>query len=361
MQDPGAWLRLNKTEIAPIRQRALMERFGGPEQILAASREELSEVERITRRDCEKLEAARSLDVGPDVEKLESLGIRLVTFGAPDYPRRLAEIDDAPLLTFVRGEFSQRDELAVAIVGTRRCSNYGVIQAEKLAADLARRGFTVVSGGAHGIDVAAHRGALEAGGRTIAVSACGLDIDYPRGQEELRDRIPDSGAIVAEVSLGTTPDRHRFPVRNRIVSGLSLGTVVVEAPARSGALITASLALEQGREVLGVPGDVGNPNHRGTHRLIKDGAQLVETVDDVIDALGILPEAVPEREAASTPAPDLSPEEKRISDALSFEPRHVDDVIRDTGLLPAKVTATLMMLEMRSLVRRFPGNMFVRL
>jgi len=270
-------------------------------------------------------------------------------------------MDDAPLLLFVLGEVSSRDELAVAIVGTRRCSNYGTIQAEKLAGDLARRGFTVVSGGAHGIDAAAHRGALDAEGRTIAVSACGLDVNYPRGQDELRERIAACGAIIAEVPLGTPPTPERFPVRNRIVSGLALGVVVIEAPAKSGALITANLALDQGREVFGVPGDVGSPLHRGTHRLIKDGAHLVETVDDVVDGLGILPEAVPERASAPTTPADLSCEEQRIINTLSFEPKHVDDVIRDTGLLPARVTAMLMMLEMRSLVRRFPGNMFVRL
>jgi DNA processing protein len=361
MQDPTAWLRLNRTEIVPARQRALLERFGTPQAVLAASQRELLEVERITRRDCEKLAAARVCDVAEDVEKLDSLGLQLLTAEAPEYPERLAQIDDAPVLLFVKGELSPRDELAVALVGTRRCSNYGTIQAEKLAGDLARRGFTVVSGGAHGIDGAAHRGALEAGGRTIAVSACGLDVNYPRGQNELRERITACGAILTEVPFGTSPEPKRFPVRNRIVSGLSLGVVVIEAPSKSGALITANLALDQGREVFGVPGDVGNPLHRGTHRLIRDGAHLVETVDDVIDGLGILPEAVPERAAASAPPADLAPEEQRIIDALSFEPRHVDDVIRETGLLPAKVTATLMMLEMRSLVRRFAGNTFVRL
>jgi len=361
MKDRAAWLRLNKTEIASERQRALLEHFAAPDAILSASSRELLEVDGITARDCEKIAAARGLDPASDLEKLDARGIRLIAFGAPDYPKRLAEIHGAPPLLFVLGELSSRDELAMAIVGTRGCSNYGIIQAEKLAADLARRGFTIVSGGARGIDAAAHRGALDAGGRTIAVSACGLDVEYPRGHEELRDRIAACGAIIAEVPLGTPPKPERFPVRNRIVSGLALGVAIIEAPAKSGALITANLALDQGREVFGMPGDIGSPLHRGTHRLIKDGAHLVETVDDVIDGLGILPEAVPERAAAQVPPANLAAGEQRIFDALSFQPKHVDDVIRDTGLLPAKVTATLMMLEMRSLVRRFPGNMFVRL
>lgn len=340
---------------------ALLERFGQPDRIFAATMEEFLEVEGVTAADWTKLQEAKGLSLDDDLQALQDHGARLVTIGDPQYPPRLKEIYDPPPMLWVRGSLSSRDDLAVAIVGTRKCSTYGRTQTERLAADLARRGFTIVSGLAVGIDGAAHRGALDAGGRSIGVMACGIDVDYPREHRELRDRLAESGAVMTELPPGTKPTRERFPQRNRLVSGLSLGVIVTEAPAKSGAMITANLALEQGREVLAVPGDVRSPLSRGCHRLIKEGAALVENVDDVVDALGLLPAAVPERERPPEPAPELPPEETTVIGALSFQPKHVDAIITETQLLPARVTAALMMLEVKGLVRRFPGNMFVRL
>ena len=359
--NPEHWLRLNRTYIAPGRQLALLERFGGPEAVFGAGRGDFLDVEGVAFPDWEKLEAARGLDLTADLRALAEHDAHLVTIRDAEYPARLKAIYDPPPVLFVRGALTPRDDQAVAMVGTRRCSHYGVIQTERLAGDLARRGFTIVSGLAVGIDGAAHRGALDAGGRSIGVLACGVDVDYPREHRELRDRLAESGAVITELAPGLMPKRERFPQRNRLVSGLSLGVIVVEAPLKSGALITANLALEQGREVLAVPGDVSSALSRGCHRLIKDGAGLVENVDDVLDALGILHAAVPERERPAQPVPELPPEERAIMEALSFQPKHVDAIIGDTALLPARVTAALMMLEVKGLVRRFPGNMFVRL
>ncbi len=368
--DSDGWLRLSRARLLARRWLNLFERFGEPAAVLAAGRQAWLEVESITPKDCAKLEKARDLDVAADRAALEQIDAHLLPITDPGYPARLKEIYDPPPLLYVRGELAPRDEQSVAMVGTRNCSNYGTIGAKRLAGDLARRGFTVVSGLARGIDCAAHEGALDAGGRTIGVMACGLDVDYPQGHAELKDQMVQQGAVLGELPIGVRPDRAWFPQRNRIVSGLALGVVVIEAPAKSGALITAGLALEQGREVFAMPGDVGNPRNRGAHRLIKDGAHLVETAEDVVEGLGILLEAVPvrepaagarERTAPAPPAPDLSPTEARIVGALSFQAKHMDDVIRETGLLAGQAAAALMMLEVKGLVRRFGGNTFVRL
>jgi DNA processing protein len=368
--DPDGWLRLSRAGLLARRVLNLVQRFLEPRVVFAADRQAWLEVEGITPRDCAKLERARDLDVSADRATLEQIGARLLPITEPAYPQRLKEIYDPPPVLYARGEVLARDEQAVAIVGTRNCSNYGLIQAKRLAGDLGRRGFTVVSGLARGIDSAAHEGALDAGGRTIGVVACGLDVDYPQGHAELKDRLVAQGAVLGELPLGVRPDRAWFPQRNRIVSGLALGVTVIEAPAKSGALITAGLALDQGREVFAMPGDVSNPRNRGSHQLIKDGAHLVETVEDIIEGLGLLLEAVPERElvpaagaapAAARPQPDLTPDERQIVGALSFQPKHMDEVIRETGLLAGQAAAALMMLEVKGLVRRFTGNTFVRL
>ncbi|MFQ6130981.1 MAG: DNA-processing protein DprA [Armatimonadota bacterium] len=360
--DVDSWLRLSRAGLLARRWLNLLEQMGSAQAILRAGRDALLAVEGVTARDHDKIERAKAeADVEADKAKLEQMGAHLLTIQDEAYPHWLKEIYDPPPLLYVRGEMERRDEQAVAIVGTRNCSNYGVVQAGRLAADLARRGFTIISGLARGIDAAAHEGALDAGGRSIGVAACGLEVDYPKGHAELKDRLAESGALLSELPLGTRPDRGRFPQRNRIVSGLALGVVVVEAPGKSGALITAGLALDQGREVFALPGDVTNPRNRGCHRLIKDGAALVETAEDVVEGLGIMLEAAPTREEAPRPQVELTEDEAKIVGVLSFQPRHVDDVIRETELPPAQVTASLMMLEVKGLVRRFPGSTFVRL
>ena len=352
------WLRLSRSGVSARRLAGLISLLGSPQAIFAAPRESLAEIDEIRPRDVDRLAEAASLDVSEDAEKLAELGVSLVTLHAEEYPKRLREVHDPPPLLYVQGELQPTDDLAVSIVGTRRCTPYGQRMTERIAGDLARRGVVVVSGLALGIDGAAHRAALQAGGRSIGVMACGLDVDYPREHRDMKRDLIESGAIVSEVPFGTPPKRERFPQRNRIVSGLSLGTVVVEAPARSGSLITAGLAVEQGREVFAVPGDVDNPRNRGSHALIRDGAGLVETADDVLEGLGVHLETPVEH--PREPPPDLSADENAAFGALSFQPQHLDELTLATGLGVPAMSAALMLLEVKGLARRFPGGTFCR-
>jgi DNA processing protein len=268
-------------------------------------------------------------------------------------------------LLYLKGSLNPSDNNSVSIVGSRRATRYGKTVAERLAGDLARLGITVVSGLAYGIDTAAHKGALAGGGRTIAVLGCGVDIVYPRANANLYEQIPSSGALISEFPMGSQPDAAFFPIRNRIVSGLSLGTLVVEAPRRSGALITAHHALEQGREVFAVPGDIYSPYCEGCHRLIKEGAKLVENVYDIIGELeGGLSEIKSEVAVESaTPEQSIVPmsaDEKRIFNFLSMTPEHIDDIAGECDLTAARVSSALMTLEIKGLIEQVPGKRFIR-
>ncbi len=359
-QDIDAWLLLNASGLTPLQQNQLLEAFGTAEQVLGASGEKLAAVEGITAAHISKLRTAQQeADLPGWREQCAELELKIITINDDNYPPMLKEIDDPPPLLFVQGDITKSDDLAIAMVGTRKCTPYGRTVARRLAGNLAQRGFTIVSGLAVGIDGEAHEGALEAGGRSIGVLACGPDITYPRAHKSLRKRLAQSGAVLTEYAFGTPPTRERFPARNRLISGLSLGVVVVEAPSKSGALITARLAGEQGREAFAVPGDINSPTSRGCHGLLKDGAQLVEVAEDVIDGLGILLEAVPSRPQA--PQVELHGDEQSVYEALSHEPVHVDQISESCNLTAAQVTSALMLLEIKGLVRRFPGNTFVRL
>ena len=362
MESLDAWLLLNAAGLSTLRQHALLRAFERPECIFDAPDSALAEVEGIDSGHIKKLRDAQRLTDLEGIRKaMSATDVHLLTWGSEAYPALLSEIDGAPPSLFVEGGILREDDQAVAIVGTRKCSAYGRQVARRLAGDLARRGFTIISGMAEGIDGEAHRGALEAGGRTIAVMASGADITYPRSHRGLRQEIAGNGAVVTEFAFGAAPLRERFPSRNRVVSGLCMGVVVVEAPARSGALITARHAGEQGREVCAVPGNVTSPLSHGCHMLIKDGARLVEAAEDVVEGLGVMLEAVPERSRSSAEQPELTGDEAAIMKTLSFEPRQVDEIAEVTGLRTAAVNATLMMLEMKGLVRRFPGNTYVRI
>ncbi|NPV48258.1 MAG: DNA-protecting protein DprA [Armatimonadetes bacterium] len=360
MDDLDAWLILNQSGLPARRQRRLVEAFGSAANILAADDGMLTAIEGISRDTVTRLrDTAATMDLARLRQEMRDHGVTLVPVTAPDYPPLLREVPDGPAALFVQGSLVRRDEMAVAIVGTRECTPYGLAAARKLAGDLARRGFTIVSGMARGIDAAAHQGALEAGGRTVAVMASGMDITYPADHADLRRRIADNGAVLTEHAFGVPPLREHFPNRNRIIAGLALGTVVVEAPAKSGAMITAGLAAEYGREVFAVPGSIDSPVSRGCHGLIKDGAKLVEVAEDVVAGLGILLAAVPTERPRSEVT--LSGDEQAVLEALTYQPRHVDAVVADSGLAAAPVTAALMLLEMKGLIRRFPGNAYVRL
>lgn len=351
--------------VGPRTCRALLEHFGEAGRVLSASLTSLRGVEGVGPKLAEKIVRAKD-EIDPDAElaACERLGVRLVPRGEAGYPEALAEIPDPPSLLYVRGAIEERDGLAVAIVGSRHCTPYGLRIADRLGASLGRVGITVVSGLARGIDAAAHRGALRAGGRTIAVLANGLDQIYPPEHEELAREVATSGAVISEMPTGQQPIAGLFPQRNRIISGLSLGVVVVEATPRSGSLSTAGHATEQNREVFAVPGPVDSLASVGCHRLIRDGARLVETVDDILEELGPLVRDLrptPEEPPVHRPAElSLSEQERSILGRLGDEPIPIDAIIAGSGLVASQVMATLSVLEMRRLVRRRPGQMFAR-
>ncbi|WP_341473724.1 DNA-processing protein DprA [Desulfofundulus thermobenzoicus] len=338
----------------------LVERFGSPRAAWMASEQALSSRGGFEPRAAANLVRRRAgLDLAGEMARLAEWQISYITFEEEDYPRALRTIFDPPPGLFVRGHLRPGDDHAVALVGSRRPTPYGLAVAEKMARGLAKAGVTVVSGMARGIDSAAHRGALEAGGRTLAVLGCGVDVVYPRENARLMEDISMTGAVISEFPPGSFPEPWHFPVRNRIISGLCRATIVVEAAERSGALITADLALEQGREVMAVPGPVTNPLSCGPNRLIKQGARLVEDVSDILEELGITC-LFPEQSFAAPVTPRLTGGEEAVYRELSLEPKGVDVIIEGTGLCAQEVLAALMFLEVKGLVRQFPGRLYAR-
>jgi DNA processing protein len=350
--------------VGPLLRKALLERFASAGAVLAASRDELQAVDGIGPKVAARIVAAKQeIDADAELRLAAEHGIDVLTQASPDYPRPLLQIHDPPGVLFRRGTPQPQDELAVAIVGTRHASRYGLAQAEMLAASLARTGFTVVSGLARGIDAAAHRGALAAGGRTIAVLACGLLEIYPPEHDELADEIAKSGYLLSESPPRMVPLSGAFPQRNRIISGLSVGTIVVEAPARSGALITARHAYEQGREVFAVPGPIDSRLSRGCHALIKDGAKLVESIDDVLAELGPLAEMLQRDDGSKLSHPaelTLNEVEQQVLAAIDGSPTSIDAIATSCGLAVHRVLSTISVLEMRRVVRRVSGTQVAR-
>jgi DNA processing protein len=351
--------------VGPRARQLLLARFGSAEGVLTAAPSDLREVQGIGGKIASAIVDARNDSAALGlIEECRQRGVALLLPSQERYPRLLKEIVDPPGILFVRGEILPRDGLAIAIVGTRHATHYGLSQAERLAGGLARAGLTVVSGLARGIDSAAHRGALAAGGRTIAVLGSGALNIYPPENRELAAAVIENGALASEAPPHSPPFKGSFPQRNRIISGLSLGVIVVEAPPSSGALSTAKHAREQGREVFAVPGRVDSRVSRGCHALIRDGAKLVESVDDVLEELGPLVEttATASGNAIRHPAElSLNEVEQQILAAISIEPTSIDQVIVASRLPASKVLATLSVLEMRRLLRRLSGSMVVRL
>jgi len=283
-------------------------------------------------------------------------GARVITFLAEDYPKVLLEISDPPPYLYVKGEL-RGSETAVAIVGSRRASTYGMLTTTRLATALAEQGITVVSGMARGVDTAAHRGALSGGGRSIGVLGCGVDVLYPPENRALFEEMAEKGALVSEFPLGTLPLAENFPRRNRIISGISRGVLVVEAMEKSGSLITAQYALEQGREVFAIPGNINSGASKGTNRLIKQGAKLVECVDDILEEL---PNHRPGRSGGTAVRPDfgLTPQEAAVYTLLAESPRHIDEIIVKSGLTVGDVSAILLRLELKGAIIQLPGKIF---
>lgn len=353
------------SDVGPILRTRLLERFGTALGVFAASEAELQSVAGIGPKISRRILNARhevQLDAQLAIAREHRLRILLPEW--PGYPRALREIPDPPGVLFVRGALEPGDGMAVAIVGTRRATHYGKQQAERLAAGLARAGVTVVSGLARGIDGAAHRGALAAGGRTIAVLASGVLNPFPPEHVELAEEIAGCGAVLSEAAPTMPPLAGMFPQRNRIISGLTMGTIVVEAADRSGALITARHAMEQGREVFAVPGPVDSPGSSGPHRLLRDGAKLVASIDDVLDELGPLAEAAPDgrggsiRVAAELKLNDL---EHAVLQAIEPPESLLDEVAARCELPIHRVLATISVLESRRLVRKIGGNRVARI
>jgi DNA processing protein len=350
--------------VGPLLRKALLERFITPAAVLAASKDELQRVDGIGPKIAARIVAARDeIDAEAELRLAAENGIDVLTEADADYPRPLRQIHDPPGVLFRLGKALQQDELAVAIVGTRHATHYGVKQAEQLAGSLARTGFTVVSGLARGIDAAAHRGALAAGGRTIAVLGNGVLVNYPPEHKELQDEIAANGYVVSESPPRMPPMSGAFPQRNRIISGLSLGTIVVEASDRSGSLITARHAYEQGREVFAVPGPIDSRVSRGCHALIRDGAKLVASIDDVLTEFGPLAENVRRDDGMLVTRPaelTLNDLEQQVLGAIDGVPTSIDAISASCGIAVHRVLSTISVLEMRRLIRRTSGTQVVR-
>lgn len=350
--------------VGPVRLRKLLEVFVQPQQILGAKRNELRKVEGIGNEVADQISNWESIvDLDAELDRIREFGAMVIIQESPSYPRALREIHAPPIVLYVWGELKERDHHAIGIIGARRTTHYGMESAKKLAYQLAYAGLTVISGLARGIDTAAHQGALAAKGRTIAVIGSGLAKLYPPENAALAEKIrAGNGAIVSEFSMEIEPDRQTFPMRNRIISGWSHGILVVEAGLNSGALITASQALEQGRSVYAVPGHINAPSAMGSNRLIQQGAKLVMDASDILDDLQILlPEAKPAAEAAARPLPPLSEQERRIYDAIEATETSIDDITDKTRLPSATVSSTLLQLELKRLVKQLPGKYFVKL
>jgi DNA processing protein len=347
--------------IGPMRAKRLQERFGSLDRALVARVDELRSVQGIGAELAPKLaDWATSVDAAGERRRADELGLQIVTQADTAYPPALLEIYDPPLCLYIKGTIPEKWIRGIGVVGSRETSHYGLENAKKLGYQLAYAGVPVISGLARGIDTAAHLGALAAKGTTWAVLGCGLDKMYPPENDTLAAKIVESGGcLISELPLGTSPDKSTFPMRNRIVSGLSFGVLVIEAGRQSGALITARQALEQGRQVFAVPGRIDNPQAQGCHRLIKDGAKLVEGVEDVLGELEFLfpPDAV------STPRPlpgNLTPDEEKVYAAIELDETSIDTITQKTGLPSGGVSSTLLRLEMRKLVKQLPGKVFVR-
>lgn len=349
------WIALSLVpDIGPVSFRTLLSVFGEPSRVFSASLKELSALEGIGRKRAENIRSFSAWKtVAQHIKRLDKLNAGVVTHTSPEYPDLLKQVDHAPPLLYTKGAFSSDDRFAIAVVGSRKATHYGKIAAERLSAELADAGFTVVSGMARGIDTISHRSALKSGGRTIAVLGSGIDRPYPPENGDLMELIAESGCVVSEFPLGTEPNREHFPARNRTISGLSLGVLVVEATRESGSLITVHHAVEQNREVFAVPGNITSSNSAGTNELIKSGAKLVTTVDDIVSELSALLKGF--IKATAKTKITLTDEEQIVCDILTPDPKHVDTISRELSLPSPRVLALLLALELKGVVRQAEG------
>jgi len=360
-----ATLRLHLADgVGALTFRKLIEAFGSPAAALDAGQAGWRSVHGIGEKTAAAIKAVTDEQVRDELQLADRAGVRILLAGDAEFPEALRHIHDCPVVLYVRGRLDRNDAVALGIVGSRRCTYYGLEQAERFGGLLARAGFTVVSGGARGIDTAAHRGALAAGGRTLAVMGCGLSKTYPPENAELFEQIiaEDRGALVSELPMAVGVQSRNFPLRNRIISGLTLGTLVVEAARKSGAMITAREAIEQGREVFAVPGRIDSVMSQGTNYIIGSGsAKLVQDLDDILDGLGEVgrtlttPEPTDDEKLA---AAVLNPRERSLVAALKEREKSLDELVRETRLDASAVISTLTMLAIRGVVAQRPGSVF---
>ena len=370
------WLKLIRAEgVGPTIFKRMLDYFGDIDRVFSASVAALMKVEGVGQKTAESIFRTRDdFDADKELTHADKLGVWVIHARDERYPAALKAIYDPPPVLYVKGTLTRADSLAMAIVGSRRCTHYGTEQANRFSHLLASAGFTIVSGLARGIDSAAHRGALAAGGRTIAVQGCGLATVFPPENQKLFEQIVENGAVISELPLTYEPLAENFPGRNRIIAGLSMGVLVAEATYRSGALISAQAALENNREVMAVPGRIDSPASAGCHKLLKQGARLVDSIEEIMDALGHVGQGLKDHADAAAAGAEqaaqgtlfdlsrlqLNPQESALMDRLNSEPVHVEELIQATGLPPGKIHAAVISLQLKGLVKQLPGNMIVK-
>ncbi len=366
MDSREALIALNLIEhVGPVRARSLLEHFGDAPKILAASKSALLRVRNIGDETAEAIATwEKTIDLADELKRISDFGCHVLISSDENYPASLREIYDPPLVLYVKGELTAKDKNAVAMVGSRSTTHYGIETARKLAYQLAYVGVTVVSGGARGIDTAAHQGALAAKGRTVCVLGTGVNIVFPPENKDLFGRIAENGAVITQFPFNRNGDKQSFAIRNRIIAGMTLGTVVVEADLHSGALITSNFATEYGRQVFAVPGRIDSPRSKGCHDLIKKGAKLCEGAEDILSEFEYLfpgsNRPPSPGETGVLPALELSANEQKVYDALDDEERTIDEIIRKSSLPSSAVSVALLSLEMKRAVKQLPGKLFVR-
>jgi len=356
------WLAWNKiSDLGAKRFYKLIEYFGDAEEAWKAKRDEVIKLLNLSSTIAERIFQERdNMELNEELELLDRYKTKVLTIKDTHYPERLKEISFPPPLLYYRGSITPEDRYSISIVGSRKATYYGKMVAENLSKDLSSFGLTIVSGMARGIDTAAHRGALSVNGRTLAILGCGVDQIYPPENRKLAEEITSSGAILTEFPFFTKPERQNFPRRNRIISGLSLGVVVVEADEKSGALITADFALEQGREVFAVPGNITSSLSRGTHNLIKQGAKLINNYTDILEELPLQINQKIKEEKKKINQSSLTEEERIILQVISQEPIHIDQIISSSHLSASKVSEILLQLELKDLIKEIVGKKFIR-
>lgn len=351
--------------VGPSRLRKLIQIFGTPADVFKAKLSELVRVSGVSENTAREIKANRHQEeAAQELQNIKKHNVEVVTIWDENFPPLLKNIYDPPVILYYCGTLEQNDRYAIGIVGARRPTAYGLTTAETLAKELASRGITIVSGLAVGIDSSAHRGTLQGGGRTIAVLGSGLDRLYPPESKPLARKIVKQGAVVSEFPLGTKPEAGNFPRRNRIISGLSLGVVIIEAAQKSGALITAEFATEQGREVFVVPGNITSTKHVGSHQLIKQGAKLVQSVDDILEEITPhLLDIQTQKKSVPVQHPHIkfSKDEEKIMNTLSSEPVHIDKICLESGFPPQQTLAILLMLELNGVVKALEGKRYIKI